>query len=533
MPALGGFEIVAELTVGVLDQIFKSAWDNGIVPHSHNVPAGTAFGPYAAGRRGGQHPARGPGADDGPCGQWRATRPGGRRPGPCRQPAGAQRVAVRPGRGHPRADVHRRAARHDPGGRDAQRRGAVRRQRHPHHGRPDSAPHAGADRRVRARALRRRHHPRHVQPERGVIGWIHRRCVRRNLRRRQQPGAAHRRVAAGPRQGQAEPARAPAHEQPERAGRPAAAVADGRDRAHRDHGRSGLGARFDHGPLQRRHRGSRELRPGQRRGRHQLQHQQVWRIHPRHRPRSPAEGTDRVPRPGHRGRAGRPCGGGAHGGDDRELHRRPGARGHRRPRQRRAVDPHAAAGRRGLGHRRQAAGPGRRDRLLPEQPCRQHRGHRQLHPRRPQLRHCPRRREGAADHPPADRQARKRRRVRRPAAHLPEHRRSRCAVDAAGAFAAQRLHPPGGRRHRHRRHRRQHRRRRQLRGRSRPAVGGQPRWRADDQALRHQPGRRPVVAGLDHQLPARLHHLRPGRRHRRPWWCWPSSKASPRRSAAP
>lgn len=47
MPALGGFEIVAELTVGVLDQIFKSAWDNGIVPHSHNLPAGTAFGPYA------------------------------------------------------------------------------------------------------------------------------------------------------------------------------------------------------------------------------------------------------------------------------------------------------------------------------------------------------------------------------------------------------------------------------------------------------------------------------------------------------
>lgn len=46
MPALGGFEIVAELTVGVLDGIFKSAWDNDIVPHSANVPAGTMFGPY-------------------------------------------------------------------------------------------------------------------------------------------------------------------------------------------------------------------------------------------------------------------------------------------------------------------------------------------------------------------------------------------------------------------------------------------------------------------------------------------------------
>ena len=47
MPALGGFEIVAELTVGVLDGIFKSAWDNDIVPHSTNIPAGTAFGPYS------------------------------------------------------------------------------------------------------------------------------------------------------------------------------------------------------------------------------------------------------------------------------------------------------------------------------------------------------------------------------------------------------------------------------------------------------------------------------------------------------
>jgi hypothetical protein len=47
MPALGGFEIVAELTVGVLEQIFNGAWDNNIVPHSVDIPAGTAFGPYA------------------------------------------------------------------------------------------------------------------------------------------------------------------------------------------------------------------------------------------------------------------------------------------------------------------------------------------------------------------------------------------------------------------------------------------------------------------------------------------------------
>lgn len=47
MPALGGFEVVAELTVGVLNQILKSAWDNSIIPHSVDIPAGTAFGPYA------------------------------------------------------------------------------------------------------------------------------------------------------------------------------------------------------------------------------------------------------------------------------------------------------------------------------------------------------------------------------------------------------------------------------------------------------------------------------------------------------
>lgn len=46
MPALGGFEVVGELTVGVLNQILKGAWDNNIIPHSVDVAAGTAFGPY-------------------------------------------------------------------------------------------------------------------------------------------------------------------------------------------------------------------------------------------------------------------------------------------------------------------------------------------------------------------------------------------------------------------------------------------------------------------------------------------------------
>jgi hypothetical protein len=47
VPNLGGFEVVGELTVDVLNQILKGAWDNGIIPHSTNVPPGTAFGPYA------------------------------------------------------------------------------------------------------------------------------------------------------------------------------------------------------------------------------------------------------------------------------------------------------------------------------------------------------------------------------------------------------------------------------------------------------------------------------------------------------
>ena len=47
MPNLGGFEVVGELTVAVLNQILGSAWDNDIIPHSVQIPAGTAFGPYS------------------------------------------------------------------------------------------------------------------------------------------------------------------------------------------------------------------------------------------------------------------------------------------------------------------------------------------------------------------------------------------------------------------------------------------------------------------------------------------------------
>lgn len=47
MPNLGGFEVVGELTVETLVEILKGAWDNDTIPHSTNVPAGTAFGPYA------------------------------------------------------------------------------------------------------------------------------------------------------------------------------------------------------------------------------------------------------------------------------------------------------------------------------------------------------------------------------------------------------------------------------------------------------------------------------------------------------
>ena len=46
MPNLGGFEVVGELTVAVLNQILGGAWDNDLIPHSVQIPAGTAFGPY-------------------------------------------------------------------------------------------------------------------------------------------------------------------------------------------------------------------------------------------------------------------------------------------------------------------------------------------------------------------------------------------------------------------------------------------------------------------------------------------------------
>jgi len=47
MPNLGGFEVVGELTVAVLNQILGSAWDNNTIPHSVQVPAGTTFGTYS------------------------------------------------------------------------------------------------------------------------------------------------------------------------------------------------------------------------------------------------------------------------------------------------------------------------------------------------------------------------------------------------------------------------------------------------------------------------------------------------------
>lgn len=46
MPALGGFEVVGELTVATLNQILKGAWDNNTIPHSVDIAPGTAFGPY-------------------------------------------------------------------------------------------------------------------------------------------------------------------------------------------------------------------------------------------------------------------------------------------------------------------------------------------------------------------------------------------------------------------------------------------------------------------------------------------------------
>jgi hypothetical protein len=46
MPDLHGFEVVGELTVGVLNTVLQGAWDNNIIPHSTNIAANTPVGPY-------------------------------------------------------------------------------------------------------------------------------------------------------------------------------------------------------------------------------------------------------------------------------------------------------------------------------------------------------------------------------------------------------------------------------------------------------------------------------------------------------
>src|SRR5262245_59688032 len=46
MPDLHGFEVVGELTVAVLNDVLKGAWDNDIIPHSTNIAANTPVGPY-------------------------------------------------------------------------------------------------------------------------------------------------------------------------------------------------------------------------------------------------------------------------------------------------------------------------------------------------------------------------------------------------------------------------------------------------------------------------------------------------------
>ncbi len=48
MPNTQNFEVVAELTRSVLQQILEAAWDNSIIPHSFDIAAGTMFGPYQA-----------------------------------------------------------------------------------------------------------------------------------------------------------------------------------------------------------------------------------------------------------------------------------------------------------------------------------------------------------------------------------------------------------------------------------------------------------------------------------------------------
>lgn len=46
MANTAGYEVLAEITQGVAQQILLAAWDNSIIPHSTDVGAGTAFGPY-------------------------------------------------------------------------------------------------------------------------------------------------------------------------------------------------------------------------------------------------------------------------------------------------------------------------------------------------------------------------------------------------------------------------------------------------------------------------------------------------------
>ncbi len=46
MPSTSGFEVVAELSVDVLRQALRGAWDNSVVPHSVPIAAGLPFGPY-------------------------------------------------------------------------------------------------------------------------------------------------------------------------------------------------------------------------------------------------------------------------------------------------------------------------------------------------------------------------------------------------------------------------------------------------------------------------------------------------------
>ncbi|MEM9058559.1 MAG: hypothetical protein AAGD86_13850, partial [Pseudomonadota bacterium] len=46
MPSTAGFEVVGELTVGVLQQILEAAWDNTVIPHSVDIGPPLAFGPY-------------------------------------------------------------------------------------------------------------------------------------------------------------------------------------------------------------------------------------------------------------------------------------------------------------------------------------------------------------------------------------------------------------------------------------------------------------------------------------------------------